>query len=103
MVNKEERILEDILVALKDLVRIEAVLCSETVSIRVAIAGDLALTHKLPAEKAEKLLPKLEVVERVAEIAKKYMPEKEMREYSREIEILKKDAIDFKGYIFSLE
>lgn len=100
--SNETELLKDILIALKDLIRINALLYLESVGLRVAVAGDLAIKHKLPVEKAEKLLPKLEVIERVAEIAKKHMSERERAEYGKQIEILKKDAIDFKGYIFSL-
>lgn len=79
-----------------------ALLYAESVGLRVAVAGDIAIKHKLDVEKAEKLLPKIAVIEKVAEIAKKHMSEREKAEYSKQVEILKKDAIDFKGYIFSL-
>jgi hypothetical protein len=101
--SNESELLKDILIALKDLVRINALVYAESVALRVAVAGDIAIKHKLPVEKAEKLLPKVEVIERVAEIAKKHMSERERAEYSKQVELLKKDAIDFKGYIFSLE
>lgn len=100
---EEKELLGEILLAVKDLVRMNALLYAESAGLRVAVGSDVAIKHKLPVEKAEKLLPKPEIMEWVKKIARKHMSEEEKARYSKEVELLKKDAIDFRGYIFALK